>query len=142
MYMIRFFKELYLMVFTILYKIPGGTPSSKSVTSVTAVTLIEWLLLAGISSWIDIFIGKRFLLSDYNSLIFSKLAALMLFLALGSVNQVVLVARGHGIRFEREFTHLEKSRKVLLVVSCAVLVVATIAFFIYSRLAYQRFFHL
>jgi hypothetical protein len=142
MLMIQFFKELYLTVFTILYKIPGGTPSSKSVTSVTAVAVIEGLILAGISSWIDIFAGKRFLLSDYNSLASSKLVILIFVFALYFANYRVLVTRGHGIKFECEFTKLEKSRKVLLEVSCAVLLVAATAFFIYSRLAYQRFFHL
>jgi hypothetical protein len=142
MFMIRFLKELYFTSFTILYKIPGGTPSSKSGTSVTAVAVIEGLLLAGIFSWIDIFIGKRFLLSDYNSHISFKLVTLILFFALYFANYRVLVTRGYGIKFEREFIHLKKSRKVLLLSSCVVLLLATIAFFIYSRLAYQSFFHL
>jgi Ni/Fe-hydrogenase subunit HybB-like protein len=140
MLMIRYFKELYLSGFTIIFKF--GRTKAKTTGAVTAVTLIECLILAGIASWIDIFIGKRFLLSDYNSLVFSKLVIVVLFFALCSVNHLVLVTRGHGIKFERGFDNLEKSRRILLEVSCAVLLVAAIAFFIYSRLAYQRFFHL
>ena len=53
-----------------------------------------------------------------------------------------LVTLGHGIKFEREFTHFKKSRKVLLLVSCAVLLLATTVFSICSVSAYQRFFHI
>jgi len=140
--MIRFFKELYLTGFIILYKIPGKTLSSRSGTSVTAIAVVEWLFLAGVSSWIDICTGKRFLLSDANSLAFSKLVIVVVFIALGFVNYRILVTRGHGIKFERKFDNLQKSKKIILVTSCCGLVLATIAFFICSRLAYQHFFHI
>jgi len=139
---IQFFKELYLTCFTILFKIPGGTPRSKAVSAVTAIAVIEGLFLAGITSWIDIFMGTRFLLSDSNSLPSSKLVILLFFLALCFANNRFLVTRGHGIKFEREFNNLKKTRKILLVTSCCGLVLATIAFFLYSRFAYRRFFHL
>jgi len=104
--------------------------------------LIEWLILAGIASWIDIFIGIRFLLSDSNSVISSKLIVVVLFLALGSVNNRILVTRGHGIKFEREFNNLKKFRKNLLIASCVMLSLTAIAFFICSRLAYRHFFQI
>ncbi|MGO8835893.1 MAG: hypothetical protein ACLQQ0_00565 [Limisphaerales bacterium] len=140
--MIRFFKDIYLTGFALLFKIPGGDTRGKTLGSVSAVTLIEGLILAGIASWIDIFTGTRYLLSSANSLASSKLVILIFVFALFSANYRVLVTRGHGIKFEREFIHIKKSRKILLVAGCAVLVVATIAFFIYSRLAYRHFFHI
>jgi len=140
--MFRFFKELYLTGFTLLYKIPGGTPHSKTGTSVPVVALFEVAFLAGVSSWIDIFIGERFLLSSSNSLASHKIVFLLFFIALSLVNYHILITRGHGIKFEREFNNLEKSRRILLVMSCCGLMLATIAFFICSRLAYQRFFHI
>jgi len=140
--MIQFFKEIYLTAFSILFKIPGGNTKGKIAGAVTLITLIEWLILAGIASWIDIFTGTRFLLSDANSLISSKLIVVVLLLALGSVNNRVLVTRGHGIKFEREFNNLKKSRKNLLIASCVTLSLTAIAFFIRSRLAYRHFFQI
>jgi hypothetical protein len=140
--MFRFFKDIYFTAFTILYKIPGGTHSSKSGTSVAAIAVIEWLFFAGIASWIDIFIGKRLLLTDANSLASSKLVIVIIFIALGLVNYRILVIHGHGIKFEREFNNLKKSKRVFLLVSCVLLALVTIAFFICSRIAYRRFFHL
>jgi hypothetical protein len=140
--MIRFFKELYLTGFTLLYKIPGGTPHSKTGTSVPVIALFEVAFLAGVLSWIDISNGKRFLLSSSNSLASHKIVFLFFFIVLSLVNYHILVTRGHGIKYEREFNNLKKSRKILLVTSCCGLALATIAFFIYSRFAYRRFFHI
>jgi hypothetical protein len=134
--MIRLFKELYLTGFTLLFRIPGGTHLTKVGQSIAVLTLIEWLFLAGISSWIDMFIGKRLLMN------FTKPVIVIAFFALFLANQYFLFIRGHGIKFEHEFTHLKKSKRVFLQISCVLLVLATIAFFICSRLAYRRFFHL
>jgi hypothetical protein len=138
--MIRFFKELYLTGFALIFK--SSHASGRTAGAVTIVALIEWLILGGISSWIDIFMGTRFLLSNTNSLASSKLAILFLFFALYLANYHILVTRDHGIRFARGFDNLAKSRRILLVISFWGLILATITFFICSRLAYQHFFHL
>ena len=141
--MIQFFKELYLAGFAVLFRVPRwGNTRTKIGRAVTGVALIEWLILAGISSWIDIFIGTRFLLGDSNSLTLSKLIFLILFFALYFANYRILVTHGHGVEFEHEFKNLEKSKKILLMMSCVLLLVAGIAFFLYSRLAYRHFFHI
>jgi ABC-type transport system involved in cytochrome c biogenesis permease subunit len=103
---------------------------------VAGVTVIEGFILMSIEVWIEMYFGTRFLLSA------SKWAIGIAFLALYYSNYYVLVSRGHGITFEREFTTLEKSRKVLLVASFVVLVLATIAVMIFSVSAYHRFFHI
>jgi hypothetical protein len=134
--MIRFFKELYLTAFTILFRLPGRTPLAKIGTSIAAITLVEGFILIDISSYIDILIGEKFLLS------FSKPVIVIIFVALGFLNQYLLYIRGYGIKFEREFDKLNKYRRILLVTSCVVLLLVTIVFFFYSTSAYQHFFHI
>jgi hypothetical protein len=131
--MIQFFKELYLTAFTLLYRIPGGNTYGKTTGSVTIITLMEWGIIVGIASWIDIIVGIKTLLS------FSTLSLAICFFALYFVNYRVLVTRGHGIKFEHEFGNLGKSRRILLVATCAVLLFAIISFAVYSTLAHRRF---
>jgi hypothetical protein len=132
--MIRFLKDLYLTGFTVLFRIrPRGKISTRAGRAIGGVTLIEWFILVGISSCIEMLLGKRFLFY------FSKPVIVSAFFALFLVNQYVLYIRGHGIKFDREFNNLGKSRKIVLVTSCAVLLVATIALSIYSGLAHRRF---
>ncbi len=100
------------------------------------VALISGAILMGIEAWIEIFVGTRFSFDTSPWAI--RIAALALYFA----NYYALVTRGHGIKFEREFTPQKKSRKIFLLVSCAVVLPASIAFTIYSVSAYQHFFHI
>jgi hypothetical protein len=141
--MTRFFKELYLTMFTIGFRFRapqrfggGWGPIIDAGKGVLLVCLIAFFILKGIESYIEFHVGTRF---SFDS---SKWEMAAITLALYLPNYYVLVTRGHGIKFEREFTHLKKSKKVLLLVSCAVLLLATMAFCIYSDSAYQRFFHI
>ena len=61
------------------------------------------------------------------------------FLVLCAVNHYVLVTRKHGITFEHEFTNLKKSKKVLLLTSSVVTILAAVAFFIYSAVVHRHF---
>ena len=140
--MFRFFKELYLTVFTLGFRFRapqrfggGWGPIIDAGKGVLAVWLIAFLILKGIESYIEIHIGTRF---SFDSSLWEMASVLALYYS----NYYVLVSCDHGIKFEREFTHLKKSRKVLLVTSCAVLLLVTIAFSLYARSAYQHFFHL
>jgi hypothetical protein len=137
--MFRFFKELYLTMFTVGFRLRapqrfggGWGPIIDAGKGVLVVSLIAFLILKGIKSNIEILVGKKF---SFDSSPW-ELAAV---LALYYVNYYVLITRGHGIKFEREFTHLKQSRKVLLLASCGVLLLAAIAFSDYSRFAYFRF---
>jgi hypothetical protein len=134
----QFLKELYLAEFTSFYKASSGswTPGINAAKGATGVALFEWIILAGIASWLDILAGTRFLLQ------FSKLAIVIAFFALYFVNYYVLVTRGHGIKFEREFNNLKKSKRTLLRISCYLMELATVAFFICSVYAYHHFFHI
>jgi hypothetical protein len=135
--MFRLLKEIYLTGFTLLFRLSRSKKIGYKVGGACAVlTLVEWFNLLNISSWIDILSGKQVLPP------FSEPEVLLAFFALGFLNIYVLFVRGHGIAFEREFDKLGKSRRILLMVSCVVLLLATIAFSIYSTSAYHRFFHI
>jgi hypothetical protein len=138
MFMIQFLKAIYLTAFTILYRIPGGNPYVKNTQAVTVITVVEWFILLEIAGWFDMLIGERFLLLISST----KLAVLILFLALYFPNYRVLVTRGRGNTFEREFDNFSKSRRIFLVTSCAILLLASIASFMYLFHAYHRFFHI
>ncbi len=141
--MIQFIKDLYLTGFVLLYRL---RPSQKSITravrAVSVLTLIEWLILAGIASLIDISIGSRFLLSSVNSRLSSKLIIIALLFALYFVNYRVLAVRGHGVNFVHKFDNMKKTRRILLISGFCALALFTIVFFVCTRLAYQNFFHI
>jgi hypothetical protein len=132
--MFRFFKELYLTAFSLLNKLPTrrGNEFGRIGGAIGAITVIEWFNLVNISACIEMMVGKRLLY-------FSKPVVIIAFFALFLVNVYALYIRGHGIKFEHEFDNLKKSRKILLVTSCAVLLLATIVFSIYSSLAHRHF---
>ena len=76
------------------------------------VTLIESLFLIGIDNCIEMFLNKKIILS--------KPAVWLALFALFLINVYFLFFRGYGTKFEREFDNIKKSRRILLVVSCAV----------------------
>jgi hypothetical protein len=136
--MFRFLKELYLTGFTLGFKFAHErwTPLINLGKGVAGVTLFEAFIFMEIAVWIAIYFGmKSFFDAD-------KWTIGAIFMALCAANHYILVIRGHGIKFEREFSNLEKSKKSRLLASCAVLMLANFVFFIYSVSAYHRFFHI
>jgi len=132
--MFRFLKEIYLTGFAIIFRISRAKDIAyRAGAAIIILTLIEWFNLVNISLCVEMLVGKKLLPQ------FSKPEVLIAGFALFLINQYILFTRGHGIKFEREFDHLKKSRKILLVTSCVVLLLATIAFSIYSTSAYHRF---
>jgi hypothetical protein len=138
--MIQFIKEIYFTGFAIIFN--SSHASGRTSGAITAITVIEWLILAGIASWIDISIGTRFFLSSTNSLFLSKLMIAVLFSALFFANYRVLVVCGHGIKFAHEFRSLKKGRKVLLITGFCSLTLFTLIFFVGARMAYRHVFHI
>ena len=146
--MIRFFKELYLTIFTLGYKsgIAGGWQRMNRRfgiimdigKGVFLVTIIEFFILEGIKSYVEIHLGTRFSFLDSIQWVGAVVIAYALYLP----NYYILVTRGHGIKFEREFNNLKKSRKILLVASFAILLLASIVFTVYSDSANRHFFHI
>lgn len=124
--MLQFFKQIYLTAFTIFFRVGGAdwTPGINAGKGVAGVAMIEWLILIGTASWIDVFEGRKFLLG------IPKWISIVLFLALCALNHYPLVVCGYGTHFQHEFAHLRKSRKLLLLASCALVILGAIAFFI------------
>jgi hypothetical protein len=132
--MIHFIKDVYITGYTILFRFSRSKDAvNKAGLAVAMVTLIEGVNLINISSCIEVLAGGKLFPR------FSELAMVVAFFVLFFMNQYVLYTRGYGVRFEREFDHLKQPRKTLLVTSCILVLLATIAFSIYSTLAYRRF---
>ncbi len=100
--------------------------------AIALLTLVEVLFFIGAFYYTQIFLNKKILLS--------KPALTIYFFALFFLNVYILFVRGHGTKFEHEFDNLDKSRKKLLVTSCAVILVTIMIFFIYSAISYRHFF--
>jgi hypothetical protein len=144
--MIQFIKELYFTAFTLGYKFRTaggwqrlnhrfGTKMDQG-KGVLFVSIIELFLLKGIESHIEIYTRTRFLFDSSFGVI------IIISFAFYCANYYALIVRGHGMRFERDFKDLKRSKKFILVASFAVLLLATITFCIYSDSAYRRFFHI
>jgi UDP-N-acetylmuramyl pentapeptide phosphotransferase/UDP-N-acetylglucosamine-1-phosphate transferase len=136
--MFRFFKELYYTCFTLFFK-AGRSGWSNPVNvgkGVAGVAAVEWVILTAIAGWIGIFCRSE---SFFD---LGQWAIGIAFLILCSINHYVLVMRGHGIRFEREFNSLKKSKRIFLLVNCTVVLLVIIGFFIVTVSAFQRFFHI
>jgi hypothetical protein len=138
MFMIHFLKEFYLAEFAFFYRASSKSWSHGYNTGkgVAGVSLVLSLILLTICGWIEILTGKQYLpvLPQWETWIAS--------LAFIFVNYYVLVIRGHGIRFEREFNNFTKSKQNVLRVSCLAVTLTSAAFFICSAYAYQHFFHI
>lgn len=144
--MVQFFKELYLAEFAFIFKAWSSSrwssswkpnPSLKAGVGVAGVSIFMWLIANGIEGWVEIFMGKQFL-----PLHISRWEIWVATLAIYLVNYYILVIRGHGIRFEREFDNFKKSKQKFLRISCWIFELSSLAFVFYSFFAYQRFFHI
>lgn len=131
--MIRFLRDIYFTAFTIFYRLGiSSTPSWDKGRGAAGIAIIQAIVLMSVEGWIEMLGGTRL----------PHLPKWMIFiagLALCVANYYVLVTCGHGVEFEREFSHLKKSRKVLLVTSCVAIMLAAIVFFIYSAIVHRHF---
>jgi hypothetical protein len=129
--MIRFAKEIYLTGFVIIFRLSRVKDIAyKAGGAIGAITVVEWFALEGLRADIDTFLNRN--------TIFSKPVVYAAFFALFLMNGYVLFFRGHGIKFAREFESMRKARRIVLVVSCAVLSVAAIVFGICSAIVHRR----
>ena len=131
----RLLKELYLTFFTIFFRIAcdAWSPEVNAGKGAAGVALVESLLLVAAGAWIEMLVGIRLLPH------FPKWVIFVGVLALSVANYYPLVVYRRGIAFEKEFTHLNKSRKILLLASCFAILVSVIVFCLYSGFAYRRF---
>jgi hypothetical protein len=123
---LRLIKELYLTAFTIFFRISGWSPKTNRGCSAAVITLIESVILMGIASLLDDLFGTTILVDVPKWKIYS------FFFALGAVNCYVLIFRRHGIKFEHDFTHFEKSKKIFLVTSCLIIILTAVILSFYA----------
>jgi hypothetical protein len=130
--MLRLLRQLYLAGFVVSFRLSRSkNVNYRAGGAIGLITLVEWFILIGILSCVQISVGSKF--------VFAKPIVIIAFIALFFVNQYFLTVRRHGIKFEREFDSLEKPRRIALVVGCAVVAVAAIVFVIYSGIAFRHF---
>jgi len=132
--MFRYCKEVYLTAFVFFFRAGGAdwTPGFNAGKGTAGVALIEWACLLGAMSSVDILLSTKALLHISNWI------AVISFLALCGVNHYVLVVCRHGILFEREFSHLAKSRRYLLGASCLLMMLIALAFFMNGASAHRK----
>jgi hypothetical protein len=135
--MMQFIKNVVLTGFVLFYRIPGKNHRIKINGAITLIALIEWLILSGFLCLYDIFSGKQIVLS--HPTFFQKIIVISLFAILWFLNKRIFFVQ--GVNFEREFDNIEKSRRGLLIISFAALLLSAIGLFVFSRIAYQHFFH-
>ncbi len=132
MQVIQFVKEVYLAGYAVCFRLSRArNVNYKAGGAIGFITLIEWFIFLGILSYVQISIRSKF--------VFSKPIVIIAFIALFFANQYFLTVRRHGIKFEREFDSLEKSRRITLVVIFAAVTVAATVFCICSGIAFRHF---
>jgi hypothetical protein len=137
--MIRFLKELYLTGYVFFYRASGRSWSHQYnvAKGVAGVSLFVFLAFTGIEVWIEILMGKQSLTLLYFARWYRYASIFAWLLA----NYYILVSRGYGVRFEKDFDNLKKSTQTFLQVICCLVQVASVALFIFSGLAYRHVFH-
>ncbi|HEV2329141.1 MAG TPA: hypothetical protein VGY56_10175 [Verrucomicrobiae bacterium] len=129
---IRFLKEIYLTGFAVTFNLSRVKDIAfKAGGAIGLLTVLEWLLLIGISGYLEMFLNKKLTLI--------KPIIIIAFFTLFTVNGYFLYFRGHGIDFATKFHNLKKSRRVLLVLSFVVLSSISIVLFVLSGIAYRHF---
>jgi hypothetical protein len=130
--MFNFFREIYLSTFIILCKAGGWDLRTNRAASSAVIALIESGVLMGVASLSDAFLGTKFMSN------IPKWIICVAYLAICAFNHYLLIVRGNGITFEREFTHFKKSKRVLLMTCSVMMILAAIAFFLYSASVHRK----
>lgn len=133
---IQFLKELHLTAFVIFFRFLrwSWTPRTKSAIrtcaafSAATITLIEFWFLIAAGGWLE----ARFLEE------IPKWAVGIAFLLLYAANCYSFVIRRQGPIYEREFTHLKKGKKILLLTTSITILLVAIAFFLYAMSVHRK----
>lgn len=132
--MFQYLKELYLATFVIFCRLSsrGWSRRMSFVISVCIISVIESSAIIGVDSYLVVSTKMR-------GLDISEWAFIVVLFSLIVANRYLLVVRGYGVKFDQQFTNLKRSRKLLLMTSSAAVMLAAIAFFLYSSFVYRAF---
>jgi hypothetical protein len=122
---IRFFKELYLAGFAVLFRLSRSKDIGFKVGyPILVYTLIQWFTLLGIYVDTVKYLNKKNILSDA--------VILTSYFVLYFLNVYILFIRKYGVKFAQEFGNFKKSKRILLTTIFTVLSVAGLIFSICS----------
>ena len=123
-------------MFLVLFKSSRWpTPETNAGMAVAFLTLVECFAILGIACWVDILLGTKILAE------FPKWAVFIFILILCAPNYYVLVSKGSGAAFAKEFAHFGKYKRWSLLLICAMTMVAIFLFFLYSATTHRRMFY-
>jgi hypothetical protein len=134
----QFLKELYLAEFASFFRTNRKWCASagwSAGSGAAGVTFFMCLNFIAMTAWIAILGGSR--LAN-----FPKWEIWIASFVIYLMNYYILVIRGQGIKFEREFIHFKKSKQTFLRTSCWMMEITSAAFVVCSIFAYHRFFHI
>lgn len=123
---LRFFKEVYLTAFTILFRINLWGPQTAQGVSAASIALIQSGVLLGIDLLVDDFSRTKILPT------IPKWVFLLLYFVIAALNLYFLVFRRHGIKFEREFSHFKTGKKIRLILASVAIMLTAVAFVIFA----------
>jgi hypothetical protein len=130
--MLQLIREIYLTAFISLSWVGGWDLRTNRAASSAVIALIESGLLFEVAS----------LSHDvHGTTIFSiipKWVVLVSYLAIGALNHYMLIVRGSGIKFEREFSQFKKTKKVYLLTTSVIMMLTAIAFVLYSASVHRK----
>ena len=122
-----FFKEIYLTIFILFYRVgssdwPEATNRSKGAVGVSMVAIS---LIVGTLDFVCTLAGKRIIAMP-------KWAMYLFCFVIWLLNFYALVIRRHGLKFETEFNKFSKLKRNVLRVAGIVVFLGSIGFLIYS----------
>ena len=133
MHILKFLKELYLTFYVVFYRLGvSWSRANDESKGAVGVALVETALILSLWSSLDVLTGRATLTN------IPKIAAVICFFGICAVNYNILVTKRHGIDFERQFVHLPSARKSLLFSCCVTVIIASVAFFIYTAIIHRR----
>jgi hypothetical protein len=130
-YMFRFIKEVYLTMFIFFFRISTWPLRTKTAITAGMIAVIESWVLFGMALWIAIFAGAK--VSPPMTRCIGVVAMTGLYIA------NLIVARHYVPEFDHKFVDFKNSKKALLLTGSVVLMIAAIAFCLYSGSTYREF---
>ncbi len=87
------------------------------------------------SAWIDVAAGERILLPVFR---YSKLGFIIFWVVIYLANRYPLISLGYGIDFEREFSALERAKKIRLIVVLVLAIAIVTISLVLAGIAYHK----
>lgn len=127
-------KEIYLSLFLLFYRLSLWKGRMKARVASICVGILEFMLVFTIWLWIQIATHEYIQLDRW-------IVVASIFLIAGP-GEYLLVVRGHGIAFEKQFHSFSKSKRIALYLAAIGVVLATGIAFYLTVIGYHQTFNL